>query len=115
MSYYYNIRDELTDQLIDYFSLPHHLTIPTEVTKDEAGYQVHLQLPGIKKELIEVQVDKDQITVTVSDKKETVNSIGITPNIDTTKITCTMDLGILLINLPFKEEHINRKRKIDIT
>jgi HSP20 family molecular chaperone IbpA len=102
------------NQTFERFNPSPEFTIPTEVTKDEAGYHVHLQLPGITKDQVKVQLEKDQITVTVSDKKETVKSIGITPTIDSPKITCSMDLGILIIDLPFKEEHVIRKRTIEI-
>lgn len=89
--------------------------IPTGVFEKDTGYTIHMELPGIKRENIEVNVEKNVLTISAKkDKMEAVKSVELTENIDSSHIECTLDLGILNIDLPYKKDHIQKKRKIEI-
>ncbi len=51
-------------------SAPAPVTIKMDVTETENGYVVHCELPGVKKENIDVAIERNQVTVTAEVKRE---------------------------------------------
>ena len=51
-------------------SAPAPVTIKMDVTETENGYMVHCELPGVKKENIDVAIERNQVTVTAEVKRE---------------------------------------------
>jgi HSP20 family protein len=49
---------------------PTPLTIKMDVTETENGYLVHSEMPGIKKEDIDVAIEGNQVTITAEVKRE---------------------------------------------
>jgi HSP20 family molecular chaperone IbpA len=104
--------DIFEQEVINFFNTQYELN--TEVLKEDNLYKLITEVPGIKKENIQVIVEKDELSITVSTQEEAVKKFQILPEIDTTKISCSLDLGILEIVLPLKEDAIPKKRSIEI-
>ncbi len=51
-------------------SAPGPVTIKMDVTETENGYVVHSELPGVKKENIDVAIETNQVTITAEVKRE---------------------------------------------
>jgi HSP20 family protein len=51
-------------------SAPAPVTIKMEVTETENGYVVHSEMPGVKKEDIDVAIEGNQVTITAEVKRE---------------------------------------------
>ena len=88
--------------------------MPTEVTSSDSGYKVKIELPGIKNEDIKVQANINHLFITVTTQRENVKKLKLNTLIDIPKITCKLDLGILNIDLPCKEDCIHSTRNIEI-
>ena len=52
------------------------LTMKIDVTEDDKGFSVKADIPGVKKEDIQVDVDEDRISVRAEVKKETEEKKG---------------------------------------
>jgi HSP20 family protein len=46
------------------------MTIKLDVTENEKGYLVHAEIPGVKKDDINVDIDGNQVTITAEVKRE---------------------------------------------
>lgn len=69
--------DSTFDELIRGFFRPVRLdgapipvTIKMDVTETENGYLVHSEIPGVKKENIDVAIEGNQVTITAEVKRE---------------------------------------------
>ena len=51
-------------------SAPAPVTIKMDVTETENGYVVHSEMPGVKKEDIDVAIEGNQVTITAEVKQE---------------------------------------------
>jgi HSP20 family protein len=51
-------------------SAPAPVTIKMDVTETENGYVVHSEMPGVKKEDIDVAIEGNQVTITAEVKRE---------------------------------------------
>ena len=51
-------------------SAPAPVTIKMDVTETENGYVVHSEMPGVKKENIDVAIEGNQVTITAEVKQE---------------------------------------------
>ena len=95
------------------------------------GYELQIDLPGVKKEDIQIEMDKGILSISVSisnssdeeDKKyirkerftgEIKRSFNIGENVDEEDIYASFENGILYLNLPKKEEKDNKKKYIEI-
>lgn len=116
MTLYDNFFD---DMFKDEFFRGYDKSFNIDILKKEDGYDLIAELPGIKKDELNVSVDKDILTIKVIKKenneennynyihkeiseKELERSIRI-PNIDTSSISAKLEDGILKINLKNKE------------
>jgi Molecular chaperone (small heat shock protein) len=99
------------------------------------SFQLELAVPGLRKEDIDLKVEKDVLIISAIKKedksteenKEEVKyrrqefdytsfkrTFHLNETIDTTKISAAYENGILVITLPKKEEVIKKSRAIDI-
>jgi HSP20 family protein len=49
---------------------PTPVTIKMDVTETENGYLIHSEMPGVKKEDIDVAIERNQVTITAEVKQE---------------------------------------------
>ena len=97
---------------------PAEPAIKIEVTEDEKAFQVKADMPGVKKEDIEVQVDGDEVSLSAEVKREKEEKKGETvvhseryygrqyrsftlgQNIDRAKAEAKFENGVLTLTLP---------------
>lgn len=114
---------------------PANFNPPVEVSEDEAGYTVRVELPGVKREDIELTYEdgvfslsgKKESTKTVSDDEEKAESnyhysersygefhrsFRLSKPVDDEKTTATYTDGVLEMKLPLAETA--KPRKIDV-
>jgi len=102
-----------------------------DVASDDKNYFVIAEVPGMLKESIKIDLEDNTLTLSGTKTNESadenttylsversvgkfVRSFKLPEDVDTEKITATMDLGILTVTLP-KDEKLNKNKKIDIT
>ena len=101
-------------------SAPVPVTIKMDVTEIENGYVVHAEMPGVKKEDIDVAIEGNQVTITAEvkqawEKKEgdrmlrneryfgnIYRSFTLPAEIDESASVATYDNGVLELNLAKK-------------
>lgn len=66
----------------------------------DGKYEVSVELPGVKKEQVEVKWDGEAKTITVHVDGERVRSAYLYRDILSDKIEAAMDLGVLTITAP---------------
>ena len=103
----------------------------TDIIEKENGYELQIDLPGVKKEDIKIEMNKNLINISVSiyksydeeNKKyirkerftgEIKRSFNIGEDIDEDNINASFENGILYLNLPKKEENDSNKKFIEI-
>ena len=103
----------------------------TDIIEKENGYELQIDLPGVKKEDIKIEMNKNLINISVSISKssdeenkkyirkerftgEIKRSFNIGENVDEEDIYASFENGILYLNLPKKEEKDNKKKYIEI-
>lgn len=103
----------------------------TDIIEKENGYELQIDLPGVKKEDIKIEMNKNLINISVSISKssdeenkkyirkerftgEVKRSFNIGEDIDEDNINASFENGILYLNLPKKEENDSNKKFIEI-
>ena len=103
----------------------------TDIIEKENGYELQIDLPGVKKEDIKLEMNKNLINISVSISKssdeenkkyirkerftgEIKRSFNIGEDIDEDNINASFENGILYLNLPKKEENDSNKKFIEI-
>lgn len=103
----------------------------TDIIEKENGYEFQIDLPGVKKEDIKIEMNKNLINISVSISKssdeenkkyirkerftgEIKRSFNIGEDIDEDNINASFENGILYLNLPKKEENDSNKKFIEI-
>ena len=103
----------------------------TDIIEKENGYELQIDLPGVKKEDIKIEINKNLINISVSISKssdeenkkyirkerftgEIKRSFNIGEDIDEDNINASFENGILYLNLPKKEENDSNKKFIEI-
>ena len=103
----------------------------TDIIEKENGYELQIDLPGVKKEDIKIEKNKNLINISVSISKssdeenkkyirkerftgEIKRSFNIGEDIDEDNINASFENGILYLNLPKKEENDSNKKFIEI-
>ena len=103
----------------------------TDIIEKENGYELQIDLPGVKKEDIKIEMNKNLINISVSISKssdeenkkyirkerftgEIKRSFNIGEDIDENNINASFENGILYLNLPKKEENDSNKKFIEI-
>ena len=103
----------------------------TDIIEKENGYELQIDLPGVKKEDIKIEMNKNLINISISISKssdeenkkyirkerftgEIKRSFNIGEDIDEDNINASFENGILYLNLPKKEENDSNKKFIEI-
>lgn len=103
----------------------------SDIIEKENGYELQIDLPGVKKEDIKIEMNKNLINISVSISKssdeenkkyirkerftgEIKRSFNIGEDIDEDNINASFENGILYLNLPKKEENDSNKKFIEI-
>ena len=119
-------RRDVFDDFFDFPTAPartqHTAVMKTDVKETEGGYELEVDLPGIKKEDVKVKLDEGYLTITAStnenkdekDKKGTYirrerfsgsysRSFYVGDNITENDIKAKFDNGVLTLNVPKPE------------
>ena len=102
-------------------------TPPVNIMEDENKFEIHLSVPGHKKEDIKIEVDKDVLTIS-SEKEDQDEDGNFTRNeftvqgfksrfslpdsADTAKIKASNKLGILTVEIPKLIEKVQKPKQI---
>ncbi len=107
------------------------LSMPVEVTEKEKEYDIRAELPGVKKEDLDIDIDKNYLTIRAKkeeeiceDKKaykksefrygEFSRSVYLPQDIDMDKIDATLEHGVLKIKLPKLDTNKDSVKKITV-
>ena len=104
------------------------ITPSASVTEIADGYMLEIEMPGVKKDGLEISVENNDITVIGRRSRPAVEGapihresrpenfrrvFEIDPSIDADKITAKIDQGLVTLTLP-KAEHV-KPRKIAVS
>ena len=104
------------------------ITPPASVTEIADGYMLEIEMPGVKKDGLEISVENNELTVTGRRSLPAVEgtpihresrpenfrrAFEIDPSIDADKISAKIDQGLVTLTLP-KAEHV-KPRKIAVS
>jgi HSP20 family protein len=106
-------------------------TIPVNIKETDAAYELHVVAPGLNKEDFKLSVDKDILTISfekAEENKEQTDkwlrkeykarsfkrSFTLTDKINADAITAKYNDGILLVNLPKKEQAEKTTKEITV-
>ena len=104
------------------------LTPPASVTEIADGYWLEIEMPGVKKDGLEISVENNELTIIGRRALPVVEGTGIhresrpenfrrvfelDPSIDAHKISAKIDQGLVTLTLP-KAEHV-KSRKITVS
>mgnify|MGYP001809897688 FL=1 len=120
----------LEDFFNDDFFYPRTLGSHLDVYQENDNYVVEADLPGFKKEEIELQYENDLLTIRAQHKEESneenkkyvyrsrsmasyVKQIRFT-NIDPSKIDAKFDDGVLKVTLPSRDHILEETKRIEV-
>ena len=89
------------------------ITSPASVTEINDGYMLEIEMPGVKKDGLEISVENNELTVVGRRSLPAVEGTLIDPSIDADKISAKIDQGLVTLILP-KAEHV-RPHKIAVS
>ncbi len=126
--------DRVFDNFFNDSVFPSHFNnsghMKVDISENEKEYILEAELPGIKKDEINLEVNDDRLTIAVSRDEKTeekkdnylrrerrtssmIRSFSL-ENVASDKITAKHENGILTLVLPKKEQVVVKGRKIDI-
>src|SRR5436190_15919611 len=97
---------------------------PSSVMEDKEGYTLHVEMPGVNKEGLEISVENNELTIlghrslpsvegTIIHRESRTNNFRRTfeldPSIDTAKISAKIEHGVVTLTLPKAEQVKPRK------
>lgn len=101
-----------------------------DIKEREGEYVVEAELPGVKKEQINVELNDDRLTISVNNNEETkqeaanyirrerkssfVSRSFLVENIKNEEVTAKFENGVLSIVLPKDDKSIGKNKRIDI-
>jgi len=104
------------------------ITPPASVTEISDGYMLEIEMPGVKKDGLEISVENNELTIIgrrslpamegtlihrESRPENFRRAFEIDPSIDANKISAKIDQGLVTLTLP-KVEHV-KPRKITVS
>jgi HSP20 family protein len=104
------------------------ITPPASVTEIADGYMLEIEMPGVKKDGLEISVENNELTIIGRRSLPAVEgtlihresrpenfrrAFEIDPSIDADKISAKIDQGLVTLTLP-KAEHV-KPRKITVS
>lgn len=107
------------------------LSMPVEVTEKEKEYDIRAELPGVKKEDLDIDIDKNYLTIRAKKEEEVCEdknaykksefrygefsrSVYLPQDIDMEKIDATLEHGVLKIKVPKLDINKDSVRKITV-
>lgn len=126
--------DRVFDNFFNDSVFPSHFNnsghMKVDISENEKEYILEAELPGVKKDEINLEVNDDRLTIAVSRDEKTeekkdnylrrerrtssmIRSFSL-ENVASDKITAKHENGILTLVLPKKEQVVVKGRKIDI-
>jgi HSP20 family protein len=106
----------------------HYLRPPANITETESGFVVQVEMPGVKKDAVEITFENGELTLVghrtpFETKAELIHRethqldyrrvFEVDSSIDTAHIGASFEQGILTLNLPKAE--VAKPRKIEIS
>lgn len=97
--------------------------LKSRILKTKAGHEVHLVVPGVSKDEVNIDIENNLMTIS-HDQKENGGVFAtksfsrywkLPKSADIDNITASSENGILIIDVPNKEETKSEKIKINIT
>ncbi|HHU63255.1 MAG TPA: Hsp20/alpha crystallin family protein [Clostridiales bacterium] len=108
----------------------HQDTMKVDIKEMEGEYVIEAQLPGVKKDQINVELNDNRLTISVNNKEETKEEAAnyirkeirsgymsrsfLVENIKNEEVTAKFENGVLSIVLPKDDKDVERNRRIDI-
>ena len=104
------------------------ITPPSSVTEIADGYMLEIEMPGVKKDGLDISFENNELTITGRRSLPRVEGtlihresrpenfrrvFEIDPSIDANKISAKIDQGLVMLTLP-KAEHV-KPRKITVS
>jgi len=104
------------------------ITPPASVTESAEGYTLELEMPGVKKDGLDISVENNDLTIIGRRSLPTVEgtlihhesrpenfrrTFELDPSIDADKISAKIEQGLVTLTLP-KAEHV-KPRKITVS
>ncbi len=138
-----NLRNQI-DQLFDDFATfdlaPHWglrlsedamITPKTDVAETDKSYQLHMEMPGVTKEQLRVNLSGNVLTIKGEKKAEKESkekdyhcversygsyqrAFSLPSNVDGNKISAEFRNGVLTVEIPKTEETVSTARKIEV-
>jgi HSP20 family protein len=117
------------DHLLRTNGTPNHrervagFTPPVDVVEDEQKFELYADLPGVTQEDLDIQVEKDVLTIKGTRKLERKGervsgafsrSFTLPKHVDVTQIAASLKDGVLLLTLPKRPEAQPRQIKIAV-
>lgn len=101
-----------------------------DIKENEKAFIIEAELPGIKKEAVNIQIDEDRLTISVQKNEQTdeekdnyirkersystmTRSFAIS-NVETDNVNAKFENGLLFITLPKKEQKAIKGKQIEI-
>jgi HSP20 family protein len=121
----FSMMDDLFNQIFNETSSSAYSALKTDVIKTQKGFEVEMEIPGFKKEEINLSYEKEVLTVWAerkpaessdersyvrAERASKVKRSFVVKGIDEEKITAKYENGLLTISLPLKEKVEGVKR-----
>lgn len=124
--------DFLNNDFDNFFSPARKFNPAVNIREDEKAFGIELALPGLTKEDVKIEVEKDVLVISAEQKEEKTEekngysrrefgsysfckNFRIPDNVNTDKIAATFRNGILALELPKSEEESKVNRIIKIS
>ena len=121
------LRDHFLNSFFSTFEGSQKYDSEYEIYENESSFDIHIELPGLKKEQLSVKVHENHLKVntneaSISGKSENKNrrtkkfskTFKLPSNVDQGKISSSLEDGILTLNLPKFEKETPRVIDINI-
>tara|TARA_B110000014_G_C19992632_1_gene514165 strand:- start:164 stop:544 length:381 start_codon:yes stop_codon:yes gene_type:complete len=121
------LRDHFLNSFFSTFEGSQKYDSEYEVYENESSFDIHIELPGIKKEQLSVKVHENHLKVNTNETgingkgenknkrtKKFAKTFKLPSNIDQAKIKSSLEDGILTLNLPKFERETPRVIDINI-
>ena len=101
-----------------------------DIKENEQAYVIEAELPGVNKDEVNLQIDEDRLTISVEKKEQkdeengnyirrersysTMTRSFAIANVEVDKTNAKFENGLLIINLPKKQEQAVKGKQIEI-
>ena len=121
------LRDHFLNSFFSTFEVSQKYDSEYEIYENESSFDIHIELPGLKREQLSVKVHENHLKVNTNEtgidgKSENKNrrarkfskTFKLPSIVDQTKISSSLEDGILTLNLPKFEKEAPRVIDINI-